>query len=84
MGVSYSKPKPKSCQETENTEMFPTPQEGGKAQKHEDRSENLEQNEPAVNVVDVQEIGGNDEGRQDEMEGVFDYIPNFWGLVGKF
>ena len=43
---------------------------------------NLEQNEP-VNVVDVQDIGGNDEARQDDMEGVFDYIPNFWGLVGK-
>ena len=41
---------------------------------------NLEQNEPVV--VDVQEIPG-DEARQDEMEGVFDYIPNFWGLVGK-
>ena len=49
---------------------------------------NLEQNEPAVvdvrglgNVGNVEEVN-NEQANQDEMEGVFDYIPNFWGLVG--
>ena len=46
---------------------------------------NLEQNEPVV--VDVRGLAvngeGQNEGNQVEMEeGVFDYIPNFWGLVG--